>query len=150
MGTAWIKVFVLTLSECIAPPGKTVCQENQFELEFLTRADCEVALEQLVELKEASPSVIVDKADTMCRASAREREVYATLVEVSGTVDDKADWREPPAEQQDAIDVRERYEERLARLKTCEETGGTAPCKMGQIILEGATGEPVEVWRSRN
>ncbi|MDX1500462.1 MAG: hypothetical protein R3176_11220 [Woeseiaceae bacterium] len=150
MGTAWIKVFVLTLSECIAPPGKTVCQENQFELEFLTRADCEAALEELVALKEASPDVIVDKADTMCRASAREREVFATLAEVSGSVDDKANWREPPAGQQDTIDLRERYEERLAGLRTCEETGGAAPCKMGQIILEGATGEPVEVWRSRN
>ena len=150
MGTAWIKVFVLTLSECIAPPGKTVCQENRFELEFLTRADCEAALQELVELKEASPDVIVDKADTMCRASAREREVFATLAEVSGSVEDKADWREPPTEQQEATELRERYEERLARLKTCEETGGAAPCKMGQIILEGATGEPVEVWRSRN
>jgi hypothetical protein len=40
MDTAWIQVFVLTLSECVAPAGKTVCQEQSFELQFLTEADC--------------------------------------------------------------------------------------------------------------
>jgi len=50
MDTAWIQVFVLTLSECVAPAGKTVCHEHEFELQFLTRADCEVALQQLVSL----------------------------------------------------------------------------------------------------
>ena len=53
MDTAWIQVFVLTLAECIAPAGKTVCQEREFDLQFLTRADCEYALEQLVSLHDA-------------------------------------------------------------------------------------------------
>lgn len=150
MGTAWIKIFVLTLSECVAPAGKTVCQESQFELEFLNRADCETALQQMITLKDESPNVIVDKSASGCRPSAREQEVYASLAEVSGSVDDDENWREPRVEAEDTLDLRERYEERLGKLKTCEETGGVAPCKMGQIIIEGATGEPVEVWRSQD
>ena len=37
MDTAWIQVFVLTLSECVAPAGKAVCQEREFDLQFLTK-----------------------------------------------------------------------------------------------------------------
>ena len=148
METAWIKIFVLTLSECVAPAGKTVCQENQVELEFLTRADCEAALEELVELKEASPNIIVNGDKSSCRPSAREHETFANLAEVSGTVADKSDWQEPKTAPADPYELRKRYEDRLAGLKTCEETNGIAPCKMGEIIIEGATGEPVEVWRS--
>ena len=48
MDTAWIQVFVLTLTECVAPAGKTVCQERELELQFLTESDCKAALEQLV------------------------------------------------------------------------------------------------------
>jgi hypothetical protein len=62
MDTAWIQVFVLTLSECVAPAGKTVCQEQSFELQFLTEADCNYALQQLVSLKQESESVIIDPA----------------------------------------------------------------------------------------
>ena len=148
MESAWIKIFVLTLSECIAPPGKTVCQENQFELEFLSRADCETALEQLIELKEESASVIVDKGESVCRASAREQVVYASPGEVSGTVANGEDWREPSVGAAQGNDFSRSYEERLQSLKTCEEARGIAPCKIGEIIIEGATGEPVEVWRS--
>ena len=49
MDTAWIQVFVLTLTECVAPAGKTVCQERELELQFLTESDCKAALEQLVQ-----------------------------------------------------------------------------------------------------
>ena len=46
------------------------------------------------------------------------------------------------------LDLDPESAERLARIKTCEETGGEAPCKIGEIILEAesesATGE---VWR---
>lgn len=151
MGSAWIKIFVLTLSECLAPAGKTVCQPSQFELEFLTRTDCETALEQLLVLKDESPSVIVDKEKSGCRPSARKQATYASASEVSTTVADRADWQAPKAVDDASNQLRERYEERLARLKTCEETAGVAPCKVGEIIIEAATGgEPVEVWRSGN
>lgn len=148
MESAWIKIFVLTLSECIAPPGKTVCQQSQFELEFLSRADCEVALQQLIELKDESPNVIVDKAESSCRPSARQQVVFASPGEVSGTVENADDWREPEVGAVHENEFRRSYEDRLQRLKTCEESQGVAPCKVGEIIIEGATGEPVEVWRS--
>lgn len=150
MEMAWIKIFVLTLSECVAPAGKTICQENQIELEFLTRADCEATLEQLVTLKDASPDVIVNDAESGCRPSGREQETYSSLAEVSGTVADPSEWQEPRSQPADALELRKRYEERLALLRSCDETSGVAPCKMGEIIIEGATGEPVEVWRSGN
>ena len=66
MDTAWIQVFVLTIAECVAPAGKTVCQEREFELLFLTQADCQVALEQFVTLKDESANVIVDRSASGC------------------------------------------------------------------------------------
>lgn len=151
MGSAWIKIFVLTLSECVAPAGKTVCQESQFELEFLTRADCETVLEQMIALKDESASVIVNKDESGCRPSAREQTTYSSLSEVSGTVANPSDWQTPKPAAGESNQLRERYEERLTKLKTCEETEGVAPCKVGEIIIEAAAiGEPVEVWRSGN
>ena len=79
MDTAWIQVFVLTLAECVAPAGKTVCQERQFELQFLTRADCEFALQQLVSLKQSADNVIVDAGKSRCVVSAREGRVFASV-----------------------------------------------------------------------
>ena len=95
MDTAWIQVFVLTLAECAAPAGKTVCQEREFDLQFLTRADCEVALEQLVSLKEESATVIVDRSKSSCTASARESEVFASPDEVRSASAGTAPWQEP-------------------------------------------------------
>ena len=60
MDTAWIQVFLLTIAECVAPAGKTVCQEQELEMLFLNENDCKVALEQLVSLKSSSDNVIVD------------------------------------------------------------------------------------------
>jgi hypothetical protein len=40
------------------------------------------------------------------------------------------------------------HNERLASLKSCEETNGVAPCKIGDIILEApAEDDRLEVWR---
>ena len=33
-------------------------------------------------------------------------------------------------------------------LKTCEETKGVAPCKVGEIIMEGAREEAAQIWKS--
>jgi len=61
MEVAWIQVFILTFAECVAPAGKTVCQEQQFELQFLSKADCEYALEQLIVMKDQAQYVIVNR-----------------------------------------------------------------------------------------
>jgi hypothetical protein len=124
MDAAWIQVFVLTLSECVAPAGKTVCQEQSFELQFLTQADCEFALQQLVSLKQESESVIIDPARASCAPSARQ-ETGDTSPGVALAS----------------------HKERLASLPECGEEGVEAPCKVGEIIIEAGDVEPVEVWR---
>jgi len=148
MDIGWIQVFVLTLAECVAPSGKTVCQQQEVELTFLTQADCEAALEQMVTLKDAAENIIVDKSKTRCEATARRQPVFASLAEVSNSVGDNVTWRAPEVKEQVAPTVDTNYQSRLESLKTCEETGNVAPCKIGKIIIEDATnGEPVEVWR---
>lgn len=147
MDIAWIKVFVLTLAECIAPPGKSVCQQHEFELQFLTEADCNTALEQLLTLKQESANVIVNHARSACTPSARQTDTFASLEAINAANSGTLGWREPGKDEQQGSAANAAYDERLARLKTCEETKGTAPCKVGQIIIEGADGDAVDVWR---
>ncbi|MDH3532462.1 MAG: hypothetical protein OEO82_05990 [Gammaproteobacteria bacterium] len=147
MDVAWIQVFVLTLSECLAPAGKTVCQERTFELQFLTRSDCEIALQQFIELKNASASVIVDANESGCAPAARQQDVFDSLDAINAAFSDRQGWRVLRAEDAGPSATQASHQERLARLKTCEETAGKAPCKVGEIIIEAAGGDPVEVWR---
>ena len=148
MDTSWIQVFVLTLSECVAPAGKTVCQEQEFDLQFLTRADCEFALEQLVTLKEESASVIVDRSKSSCAASAHESEVFASLEAVSGVSPKSEGWKEPDEASEDPAASGVIHQDRLEDLPNCEDFDGEGACKMGGIIVEaGDRGEAVEVWR---
>ena len=148
MDTAWIQVFVLTLSECVAPAGKTICQEQAFELEFLTRADCEVALEQLLTLKDAADNVIVNAERSACAPAARERPVFASIEELKGSDIDGATVRVLEDRESEPSATLVAHQERLDRLKTCDETKGVAPCKVGEIIMEGATEEATEIWKS--
>ncbi len=148
MDVAWIQVFVLTLAECVAPAGKTVCQEQQLEMLFLNEKDCKVALEQLVSLKSESESVIVDAKRSSCAPSAREKEVFASLDEIKQSLGDMRGWRTPELDRNEPDFTHASHQERLANLKTCEESAGITPCKIGEIVIEGAaTGQPVEVWR---
>ena len=148
MDTAWIQVFVLTLAECVAPAGKTVCQEREFDLQFLTRADCEVALEQLVSLKEESSSVIVDRSKSSCVPSARQTGIYPDLGSVSSASADTDGWKDPVQEDEAASPTRVSHQQRLDDLPDCDAADGKLPCKMGGVIVEAETkGEPVEVWR---
>lgn len=147
MDTSWIQVFVLTFAECVAPAGKAVCQEREFDLQFLTRADCEYALEQLVTLKSESQYVIVNKSKSNCRPSAREADVFDSPEAVSSAAGDKRGWIEPADEEPTSARFAS-HQDRLEKLPECENSDGEAPCKMGGIIIEAAsTGEPVEVWR---
>ena len=151
MDTTWIQVFVLTIAECAAPAGKTVCQERQFDLQFLTRADCELALEQLVTLKDESETVIVDKTRSRCAASAREAQVFASVEEVSKASAGKGEWQAPDQSDQQQAPSSVSYQDRLAELPDCEDFHGEGACKMGGIIIETANqGEQVEVWRRDN
>ena len=139
MDTAWIQVFVLTLAECVAPAGKAVCQEREFDLQFLTSSDCEFALEQFISLKDQSELVIVDKTSSRCVAASRRTSV---LSNVDGLESGMSDKETAPAASQTA------HQQRLEDLPTCEKSEGTAPCKMGGIIIEAAThDDAIDVWR---
>ena len=147
MDTAWIQVFVLTLSECVAPAGKSVCQEQSLELEFLTRADCEIAMQQLVSLKQDSETVIIDPAKASCIPTARQQQVFASLDAIEEANRDKENWRAPKAGDTDPGITLASHQERLARLPECGEEGVDAPCKVGEIIVESGDVESVDVWR---
>ncbi len=147
MDAAWIQVFVLTLSECVAPAGKTVCQEQSFELQFLTQQDCEFALQQLVSLKQESEAVIIDPAKASCAPTARQRQVFASLDAIEEANRDKSNWKAPVVEDSAPGVAVASHRERLARLPDCDAEGAEAPCKVGEIIIEAGDVAPVEVWR---
>jgi hypothetical protein len=145
MGIAWIQVFVLTLAECVAPAGKSICQEQEFELQFLTKADCEFALEQLVSLKEESEKVIVNSERSNCVSAARQHDVFESFEAIRQAFD--ADWVAPKTGETELNARQTSHRGRLDEMQSCEETEGIAPCKVGDIIMEGAEGDSVEVWR---
>ena len=148
MDTAWIPIFVLTLAECVAPPGKMVCQEREFELQFLTQSDCESTLQQLVSLKDGSDTVIVDKSKSGCAPSAIQQRVFESLAEVTEAAGDKQAWRAPPIQPPAAESTQDTHKSRLETLPTCEASKGVAPCKVGEIIVEDTAGvKRGEVWR---
>ena len=147
MDTTWIQVFVLTLAECVAPAGKTVCQENEIQLQFLSKAECEVALQEMTSLKDQFQNVIVNRQKSGCSVSARESKSFASL-DAAKSASNAEDWRDVEPEQSAASLVP--HGERLKKLETCEDSLGMAPCKNGNIIVESAvSGREVEVWHSQ-
>ncbi len=147
MDTAWIQVFVLTLSECVAPAGKTVCQEQELQMQFVDQAECELVLQQLVALKDGAENVIVYKDKSHCAPSARQQTVYKSLNDVIEELGTSPERIAPDVADAPADSTQSSHQERLTALSSCEEVGGVAPCKIGEIIIEGATGQTVEVWR---
>jgi hypothetical protein len=148
METAWIQIFVLTLSECLAPAGKTVCQEQELLMHFTNQADCEVAREQFVELIELSDNSIVDRGKTQCTASAIQQPVFTSPGEIKQKSAGADNWAEPRKQSQGPQDsMLVAHQERLASLPNCNEVSGTAPCKIGEIIIEGATDQRTDVWQ---
>lgn len=150
MDIAWIQVFVLTLSECVAPAGKTICQERQFELQFLNQADCEFALQQLVSLKSESEAVIVNADKSSCAPSARRQEVYASVDAINDANQETDGWQAPAIADSKPGPSRMAHQERLASLQSCDDSGGVAPCKIGEIIIEAASEKDDKVWRRKN
>ena len=73
MDTGWIQVFVLTLAECVAPAGKTVCQEQQVQYQFVDRQQCKAVLQQLIDYSSAAENVIVTRTTAPDPASTRTK-----------------------------------------------------------------------------
>lgn len=150
MDTAWIQVFVLTISECVAPAGKTVCQEQALELQFLTEEDCRKALDQLVELKKESERVIVDEDAAQCVPTGREQEAFASAAALDEAFGDVTGWRKPDSSGAGSGETLAAHTERLESLPSCEESGGEKPCRVGSIILEREEPRTIEVWQRRD
>lgn len=148
METAWIQVFLLTLTQCIAPPGKLVCQEESVEFLFAEQVDCEVALVQMLEVAARVDTVIVNRESSHCRAVAKEMKVYASAAEAGGesagaqTLTTLQNDDPPPDFTQTA------HRDRLDSLQNCDKVAGVAPCKIGEIIIEAAG--DLEIWRGQN
>ena len=149
MDTAWIQVFVLTLSECIAPAGKTVCQEQQLQYQFADRANCEAVLEQLLEYKHNSEQVIVDADKSSCTPTIRQTQVFSSLDAANRELGDTIDWGALPAKEDKPDFTQTEHQERLAEVPACDSVGGVTPCKIGNIIIEGATVKKTEVWKQQ-
>ncbi len=147
METAWIQIFILTLAECVAPVGKTVCQEQQFELQFVSRADCEYALQQMIAMKDENEHIIVNRQKSACTPSAVETEAYRSREEINAALEASAGWREPADVSSRRTAVSTSHRQRLENLKPCDQTDGQAPCRIGDIIVEEASGESVDVWK---
>jgi len=151
MEIAWIKVFVLTLTQCIAPAGKMVCQEEVVEYQFASAEDCDRARVQMIDLAERADNVLIDRASAQCETRAIESSVYAssndTGVSVATSAGMAADGGEGP--RPDFLQAA--HAERLQGLKSCEETDGVAPCKIGSIIIEpAAESSSDQIWRQQN
>lgn len=148
MDTSWIQIFVLTFAECVAPAGKTVCQEQQFELRFLSRADCNYALEQFLAMKDEDEHVIVNRQKSGCAPSAAQSQTFPSLEAINDEYKDTVGWRAPGESDIRRSAVNKDHRQRLETLMSCEETGNVVPCKVGDIIVEDTDGDRVDVWKS--
>jgi hypothetical protein len=153
MDTGWIQVFVLTLAECVAPAGKSVCQEQQVQYQFVDREECEAVLEQLVDYSAGAENVIVNEQRSSCLPIAIQQPVFASLDEANeqlpdtkgrGTLNATAgqDGASGEPSQTEAA-----HRQRLASLPECEDVARRPPCKVGQIIVEAESEQELEVWK---
>jgi len=150
MDVAWIQVFILTMSECVAPSGKSVCQQQEYQLEFATESACELARDQFISLKAQTDYIIVDMTKTRCDVSTREQTVFASQEEASNALEIPAEAAPAPSAARVANSTGTAHQERLDSLPTCEEARGTRPCKVGEIIVEASADDDAEVWRQNN
>jgi hypothetical protein len=148
METAWIQVFVLTLTQCIAPAGKLVCQEETVEYHFTNEEDCASALVMMVDLAARADNVLVDRQRSDCKPAATESVVFADANDAQSSLANSEDFVLIDSDSPPPDFMRAAHDERLASLKSCDETNGVAPCKIGQIILEAPVDAgDAQVWR---
>ena len=147
MDTGWIQVFVLVMTECVAPAGKSVCQEQELRYEFFDKGDCEIVLEQLLAHKDRAENVIVDKEKAACLPSARKQQVFSSLEDANRALSSIEGWGQIPVASDSVDFTQEAHIQRLENVPECSEIGDVPPCKIGEIIIEGGTETKSEVWR---
>jgi hypothetical protein len=150
MEAGWIQVFVLVITECVAPAGKTVCQEQELRYEFFEQADCEIVLEQLLAHKDNAENVIVNKEKSACLPTARKQQIFHSPDDAKNALADSEGWDQIPAADDTPDFTQEAHDERLGAVPECEDVANVPPCKVGDIIIEGASEKKSEVWRQAN
>jgi len=148
METAWIKVFVMSLTQCIAPAGKIICQEETVEYQFANEADCTRALVQMMDMASHVDNVLIDRQKSDCRPAVTESSVYANDAEAKSSLGAATDVLIANDETPRTDYLQTAHDERLQNTKTCEETSGVAPCRIGSIIVEpAAEAAQSDVWK---
>ncbi|MEX0976343.1 MAG: hypothetical protein WDZ50_04525 [Woeseia sp.] len=162
MDTAWIQVFVLSLSECVAPAGKTVCQEQLVQYEFYDRAECEAVLQQFIEYSAGAENIIINTEKSQCLATVRQSQTFRTLQQANrelGNIenldtlpleDDAQEDAQEGAEQDTPRESSTEHAARLEKLPDCDSDYSITPCKVGQIIVETDATREIPVWRRDN
>lgn len=149
MDTAWIQVFVLSLSECVAPAGKTVCEKQESHYQFYNQGECETVLRQLLDYKSRAENIIIDKANSKCLPTVRQTPVYPSLQEANRQLGSTEHLDAIPAEKDESQPTAEEHQARLAKLPTCDDDRSVTPCKVGEIIVESDASKEVPVWREQ-
>ena len=147
MDIAWIKVVVLTLAECVAPEGKTVCQEQQVQYYFVDEVECQKVLEQLIDYRDGFENVIVNKDGSSCQPAAKDLQVFTSRSEADAYFADAGGLGVISDEPSPKDYLQERHDLRLESLHVCDDEELITPCRRGDIIIESMTGNRTEVWK---
>lgn len=151
METAWIQVFILTLSQCIAPAGKMVCQEELVEYHFASEADCDRALTQMVDLASRADNILINHGKSSCRSATMQASVFADADAAKASLPDSENVAVIDGSKPSPDFLEASHSERLQNLQACEDTNGVPPCRVGEIIIEAqADAKKTEVWRQQN
>ena len=150
METAWIQVFVLTMTQCIAPAGKMVCQEETVEYYFTSEDDCARALVQMVDLAARADNILVDRDRSDCKPAVKETSVFASSDDARSSMSPGQDVVLIDDEIPAPDFMQSAHNDRLKDMQACDETDGVAPCKIGDIIIEAAAEvRQTQIWQQQ-
>ena len=147
MDAAWIKVIVLTLAECVAPEGKTVCREQEVQYHFLDEVECQKVLEQLLDYRDGFDNVIVNREDSSCLPAAKNSPVFDSRSEADQFLAGTEGWGILSDEPAPKDFLQDRHDKRLQGLPVCDDENLITPCRRGDIIIEGVTENDTAVWK---
>lgn len=150
MDTAWIQVFVLSLSECVAPAGKTVCQEQVVQYQFYDQAECEAVLQQFIKYSSGADNIIINAEKSQCLATVRQSHTFRTLQQANQELGTIENLETLPVAQNAPAESSGEHASRLEKLPDCDSNYSVTPCKIGQIIVETDATREIPVWRRDN
>lgn len=147
MDAAWVEVIVLTLAECVAPAGKTVCQEQETQYFFIEEQQCAAVLEQLVDYRNQLDHVIVNSSKSSCLPTVMSRETFSSSSEAVRNLSAVKGVGEITVAAAPKDFMQDAHEKRLEELPECSDDSDVRPCKQGQIIIEQSDSSSSQVWR---